>query len=111
LVDVVVKTSVAYRLTEGVKVPAAVQLPFDVQLTLVKFAIGVEYSTPLANEIVAGTPHVPLMDVIAKALRPSAVFLYEPTAVQLPADEHETATRVETGVACCMPSGKTTGCA
>jgi hypothetical protein len=70
-----VKTSVADRLTEGVKVPAAVQLPADEQLTLVKLAIGVEYSTPLANEAVTGTPHVPSTDVIAKALLPSAVFL------------------------------------
>ena len=38
-----VKTSVAYRLTEVVKVPAAVQVPADVQLTLLRYAYGVEY--------------------------------------------------------------------
>ena len=37
-----VKTSMEDRLTEGVKVPAAVQLPFVVQLTLLRYAYGVE---------------------------------------------------------------------
>jgi len=52
-----VKTSMAYRLTEGVKVPAAVQLPVDQQDTLHTAAPPFDCRTPAANSAKTPSPH------------------------------------------------------
>ena len=55
-VEVMVKTSMAYRLTEGVKVPA-VQLPVDQQDTLHTAAPPFDCRTPAANSAKTPSPH------------------------------------------------------
>jgi hypothetical protein len=51
------------------------------------------------------------VDIIVNASNPSTAFLNLPTAVQLPADAHDTALKYAFGVKLCTPLANTAGAA
>jgi hypothetical protein len=71
-------------------VPAAVQLPADAQETAKKFPPGMVSSNPAAKTACCAVAHTPLVDVMVNAGLAPPTFEKPPTAVQLPADAHDT---------------------
>jgi hypothetical protein len=86
------------------KFPTAVQLPADAHDTDAKFEDGFTFWIPAAKTAGCALAHTPLVDVMVTASKPPPAFLKFPTAVQFPADAHDTAKKVALGLAFWTPA-------
>ena len=101
----------SYPPIESRKYPTAVQMPGATHDIEKNFASGSLYSRPFANSATVGALHTPFVEVTEKARRHPFQFLKFPTAVQLPADAHETDLSPASGALSCELVAKITGVA
>jgi hypothetical protein len=87
-VDVMVKASL--ELLTVMKDPTAVQFPEAAHDTDLKSSSGYSDWTPPGNTAGRASAHTPLVDVTVNASSQSDMLLNHPTAVQFPADAHDT---------------------
>ena len=89
--------------------PTAEQFPTDAHDTELKYPLGVVFWIASAKTAGWAVAHMPAVDVMVNASSPLAVFLNAPTAVQLPADAHDTDSNCAIGLAFWIASAKTAG--
>jgi hypothetical protein len=110
LVDVIVNDSKSP--TGLMKRPTAVQFPGDPHDTDFNSENELAACTPAPNTAGAALAHTPLVDVMVNESRRPAAFTKYPTAVQFPADAHDTELMPAVWkLARCTPAPNTAGAA
>ncbi|MFM9036365.1 MAG: hypothetical protein ACKOJ9_01590, partial [Actinomycetota bacterium] len=85
------------------------QFPADTHDTERKPVLGLVFWTPEANDAGCPSAHTPSVDVCVNASKPPAAFLNDPTAVQFPADTHDTDLKLALGLVFWTPVAKDAG--